>query len=69
METILEDPEEEEKAEGNNNETELTRLSHHSALGHCPEEPKETEADSAEMYDCKYLQIRDGSFMINVIIS
>lgn len=66
METIPEESEEEEKEEeekeeGNNNETELTRLSHRSAVGHSPEEPKETEADSAELHDCSYLQIRDGS--------
>lgn len=66
---------EEEKEEANNNERELTRLSHHSAVGHSPEEPKEPEADSAELHDRKYLQIRDGNkgksefFMTNVIIS
>lgn len=58
LETIPDESEEEENEEGNNNETELTRLSHHSAVGHSPEE---TETDAAELHDCTYLQIRDGS--------
>lgn len=74
LETIPEEAEG-EKEEGNSNETKLTSLSHHSAVGHSPEEPNETEANSTEVQDWKCLQVRDGSkgksefFMTNVITS
>lgn len=74
LETIPEEAEG-EKEEWNSNETKLTSLSHHSAVGHSPEEPNETEAESTGVQFWKYLQVRGGSkgksefFMTNVIIS